>query len=71
MKLYYFTMDNGDGSASVNWVTEENVQAVRDKSESGEDGWWFADESLDHITLPDGLTPADIGVTYLWTPDED
>lgn len=69
MKLYYFAIDNGDGSVSIKWVREEHVEAVRCKSDEGDDGWWFADESLTSVIVDDQFLYDNPSVyRSLWTP---
>lgn len=70
MKLFVFALDNGDGSVSIKFTNEEHVKKAIEYAEDGRDGWWFADESMETIELPEGVTNETLGIR-LWTPVEE
>jgi hypothetical protein len=63
MKLYYFTRDNGDGSASVGWCMEEHKAALLAKMEDDPETYSGNEGSLSSITLPVHITIEELGLS--------
>lgn len=68
MKLYYYTSDNGDGSSSVLWCTEEHITELESRMNDEDNPNWdqdlYANEgSASYITLPDGFDLDSLGIT--------
>lgn len=69
MKIYYYVEDMGDGSADVRWTDEAGAEVVRIKADLGDDGFWFAEESLTELEVPDDFVT--INKIYLSHPTVD
>lgn len=62
MKIYGMICDNGDGSNSINWFTEspEDLEVL---VELDPEGWWCSDGIAQTLTLPEGVTPEELGIS--------
>lgn len=62
MKLYYYTRDNGDGSASVKWCKEEHLQSLLDLFEDDPETYGANEGEPSYMTLPDGFDIESLGL---------
>jgi hypothetical protein len=63
MKLYYYTIDGGDGSNSVGWCTEENLAALYEVMENDPETYGANEGSTSSITLPDDFDVSTLGLS--------
>lgn len=63
MKVYFVTSDNGDGSSSVHWFREDQLEAL-DVLLEEEESYYSNEGTPDYITLPDDFDLSTLGVSF-------
>lgn len=63
MKVYFVTSDNGDGSTSVHWFREDQLEAL-DVLLEEEESYYGNEGTPDYITLPDDFDLSTLGVSF-------
>lgn len=66
MKLYYITVDHGDGSTGVRWFKNyEKVSKLVDEDDEDYDEAYYGNEgSVRSITLPDDFDTSTLGIRF-------